>query len=89
MSDDEPRSAQRYLEDLTPGGSDRLLTQACLTRNRLQDENKRLREQLRIAMDTLERIARCGCSACGPAPRDLAEARTLADDALICMSVVE
>jgi mevalonate kinase len=56
---------------------------------RLMTENTRLREQLRIATETLSEIARCGCSACGAAPRDLAHARTLADDALTCMSVVE
>lgn len=55
----------------------------------LARDNERLREQVRIATETLDGIARCGCSACGPAPRDLAHTRTLADDALIRMSVVE
>jgi hypothetical protein len=52
-------------------------------------EVRRLREVERIAAETLQHIARCGCKACGPAPRDLAHARTLADDALTRMSVVE
>lgn len=52
-------------------------------------EIRRLREQIRIAIETLTEIAGCGCSVCGPTPRDLAHARTLADDALIRMSVVE
>lgn len=55
----------------------------------LEAEVARLTEQVRIATETLNEIARCGCSACGPAPRDLVHARTLADDALTCMSVVE
>jgi hypothetical protein len=52
-------------------------------------EAERLREMLGIATETLLAIAKCGCSACGPTPRDLAHARTLADDALTNMSVVE
>jgi glycine/D-amino acid oxidase-like deaminating enzyme len=55
---------------------------------RLEAENARLTEQLRIATETLNEIARCGCAACGPAPRDLAHARTLADDALTRMDTM-
>lgn len=113
---DEPRSAQRYLEDLTPGGSEyfdnpkrcyewavgrieaahRIAMDAARDRNRQREradvllaENERLAGRLRIATETLTEIAHCGCSACGPAPRDLAHARTMADDALTQMSVVE
>ena len=52
-------------------------------------EVERLREVERIAYDALSRIARCGCSACGPALSSLREARVLADDAMTQMSVVE
>lgn len=52
-------------------------------------EIRRLREVERIAQEVLSLIARCGCSACGPALADLAAARTQADDALTRMSVVE
>lgn len=52
-------------------------------------EVRRRQEQVRIAEDVLNHIARCGRAACGPAPRELAHARTLADAALIRMSVVE
>jgi hypothetical protein len=57
------------------------------TAARATDRTAEVEEQLRIATETLNMIARCGCSACGPAPRDLAHARTLADDALTRMSV--
>lgn len=57
--------------------------------DRLQAEVARLTEQLRIAEDALNMMARCGCPTCGPGPSTLAQARTMADDALTRMSVVE
>jgi len=63
---------------------------------RLRAENERLRarlrivtEECRIATAVLTDISHCGCSACGPSPRDLKHAQVLAQDALIRMSVVE
>jgi hypothetical protein len=53
------------------------------------EDAARLHEQLRLAADVLNRIASCGCSGCGPKPRDLKQARAMADDALTRMSVVE
>lgn len=52
-------------------------------------EMRRLREQVRIAEEVLNLIARCGCSACGPALPDTRATRSLADDALTRMDTVE
>jgi hypothetical protein len=52
-------------------------------------EVRRLREVERIATETLSLIARCGCSACGTALPDTRATRSMADDALTNMSVVE
>jgi hypothetical protein len=52
---------------------------------RLEAENARLREQLRIATELLERFAEQR----GKDMRYPGEHATLAEDALICISVVE
>lgn len=56
---------------------------------RLLAEVRRLREVERIAVETLNLIARCGCKACGPALPDTRATRSLADDALTRMDTVE
>lgn len=73
---------------ITEAHTDRCLSRQAEMAER-EAEIKRLREQVQIAEDVLTHIARCGRAACGPAPRELAHARTLADDALTRMDAVE
>lgn len=56
---------------------------------KLLAEVQRLQAVERIAVEALNTIASDNCDACGPGVRDLAHARTLADDALTRMDGVE